>query len=415
MTKRKYCNFNVRTTKAYIDNEGLKHIEAIASDTGIDYYYERFAERAIDDMVSYARSKSAIKPQEGAVGLLETHWDTFSIGFADDGEKIEDSKFGLQTFKVDLALKPNVWQAEELYADVKNKQIDKQLSVGGYIPDWETDYEVVDEVYTNEDGEEVTVQVGVIKRFILEHIAVTPPNGAANPRTEFVTAKSKPDVYQLGSVFKSAHDENYQKRFINKMAGGEETEDEVGTKEFWTKFKSLIGEVVTEVFGEREERMTKLEKAKKMAEDFRKFVEENTEDFSDEEVLKSLGVSFVKEEDTEEVEKLTSDAVTEIVKARLDELVVDIDGKIEKMRESIPEIPELPTIPEDKSEEIETLKSKLEEYGSKFEDLEKRIKAIEEEAPESQDDPVVVEKEDEEEIEEEEDDSKLPEDLKAWA
>lgn len=413
MVKRKYCSFGVRVTKAYVDDvTGLKRLEAIASDTGLDWYRERFAEKAIDDMVMFSRQTKVKKPNEGIVDLQTDHWQTFAIGYSVDGEKVEGED-GIQSYKTTLELKAEPWEANELYKDVKDGVVDKQLSVGGYIPDWEKDYETVEETFVNEDGDEVKVMVGVIKRFVLEHIAVTPPDGAANPRTEFLTAKSKLDntnVYEGGSIYKSANDAAYQKRFADKVSK-ENNSEEINSPEFWSKFKSIFETVVNDVFkgGEREGRMTKLEKAKKMAEDFKKFVEDNVEEINGEEVLKDLSVTFGEQEELEVLEGLTEENVVEIVKAKLDEAIVDIDSKIAEVTKSIPVLPEAPVIPEDKTEEIETLKTKLAE-------LDARLKAIEEETPGSQDDNANGEEDNDEDDNSEEDpeDDGLTEDERAW-
>ena len=408
MDNRKYCSFPVKATKAYVDDAGMKHVVAIASDTGLDWYLERFAEMAIDDMVMYSRQRKANKPEEGLVDLRETHWDTFGIGFADDGEKVVSEKTDLHSYRVDLALKPNVWQADELYNDVKRGVVDKQLSVGGYIPNWDTDYEVVRETFENDGGEEVEVSVGVIKRFMLEHIAVTPPEGAANPRTEFEFAKGKPDVYKNGYVYKSAMDKNYQKRFENdsQPTAEDKAQKDSFLKSAITELKSVVREVFGEVLLEREEQMTKVEKGKKLVEDLRSMIEDSPEDFT-EEIVKSLGISFVTDSEEPEVEVMTEEKVQSVVKTRLDTLSEDFEAKIEEVRKSIPTIPE---IPEDQSEKVKSLEEKITE-------LETRLKAIENEAPAPQDEPGQTGDVEDEDVDSGEEDSgeELPEDIKMWS
>lgn len=394
MKQKKFCSFPVRVTKAYIDSEtGLKTIEAIASDTGLDYYEERFSTKSIDDMVYASRQKKELKPEEGLVGLQESHWEVFEIGFAVDAEKVEDAENGLQEYKVKLALKDN-WKADELYEDVKNGRIDKQLSVGGVIPDWDNDYEVVDEVFTNKDNEEVTIQVGVIKRFELEHIAVTSPNGAANPRARFETAKSKDLGFENGSIYKSANSEAYQARFNKAKPVNEDNEKNL--KSMINEFTKVVKEVVTEVFGERKEVEVKnVEKAKKMLEDFKKFIEDNSEELN-EEVVKGLGINFVSEEDEDTPE------IAEVIKAKLDEYTIELDEKLKAITESIPEVPEAPEIPEDNSEKVKALEDLVAA-------MDVRLKAIEDETPESQVEVETVVEEEEEVIEEEETEDSHPE------
>jgi len=417
MEKRRYCTFNFRipTTKAYIDDStGLKHITAVASDTGIDWYRERFAEAAIDDMVYASRQTKKRKPSEGLVDLQVDHWATFAIGFATDGEKVADPSTGLKSYKVDFALKNGPWEGEELYSEIKNGEIDKQLSVGGYIPDWEKDYEVVSETFENDDGDEVEVQVGIIKRFVLEHVAVTPPDGAANPRTEFLTAKDKNiNLYENGSVYKSANDANYQKRFEtvpinekNKTEGTEEDDNFIKGK--FSELKSMFKEVVNEVFGEREDSMNKVEKAKKLVSEFKEMIEKNPEDFT-EEVVKSLGVTFVEETEGETPESITEEHVQSVVKDKLDAVVEEWEKKLKAVEDSIPELPEAPVIPEDQSEKVKSLEEKIE-------DLEKRLKAVETEDPGSQNEHENTEDNDDDNEEDNtNEEDNLPPELRAWA
>jgi hypothetical protein len=396
--QRKYCSIPVTVTKAWTVN-GRKHIAGVASDDKLDWYIERFSLEALNDMVMASKQKKALKPEEGLVDLLETHRETFGFGYVIDGKLERNLENNSTEYRFEAELKEGWPQGEELYKDIAERKIDKQLSVGGYIPDWENDYEYVEDTFVNEEGDAVAITVGVIKRFVLEHIAITPPDGAANPRTRFESAKGKVG-FEQGAVYKSANDENYQKRFVHKNEG-----QELDSKEYWTKFKSLMNEIVLDVFGERGEQMTKLEKAKKMAEDYRKYIEDNKEDFSDVEVMKGLNISFVKEEvETPAVVGMTSESVAEIVKSRVEELIVEIDNRIEVVKGLIPILPEMPVIPEDKTVEIESLKAKLEAF-------EVRLKAIEDEEVVSKDETVVVTTVVEEVVEEVEE---LPPSLKVW-
>ena len=367
--EKRFCRFNARVTKAYINPEtGLKTIEAVASDDKLDYYEERFSEESIDDMVYASRQRKELKPEEGLVGLQESHWEVFEIGYAVDGMKTENAKNQSKEYKVVLALKKDNWMADELYTDVKEKRIDKQLSVGGYIPDWEKDYEVVEETFVNEAGEDVEIQVGIIKRFTLEHIAVTCPDGAANPRTQFITAKSK--GYESGSIFKSANDEAYQARFIKTKPEAIEPSTD---KSFLKSVKDTVEETMLKVFKKREvEQMTNVEKAKKKLEELQKFIEDNPEELTDE-VVKGLGVNF-DVEDTDE----TPEAITEeVVKEKVDALEVAIDAKLEVIKALIPEAVEPVEVPEDQSEKVKALEALTVTQGEALVAMEARVKSME--------------------------------------
>lgn len=381
MVKKKFCSFPIRVTKAWVDSTtNLKMIEAVASDDKLDWYRERFAISAIDDMVYASRQKSKLKPEEGFVALQESHWEVFSMGYATDGERVSNPEYDSEEFKVVLALKAGWPKADELYKDTQDKRIDKQLSVGGYIPDWDEDYEVVDETFTNEDNEEVEIRVGVIKKFQLEHIAVTPPDGAANPRTRFETAKSKDFGYENGSVYKSANDESYQKRFEKKNKPEEASTDKV-FKKFLSEFKTVMKDVVNEVFGEREDDVKMLEKAKKMIEELRKLAEDNPAELNDE-AFKSLGFNFVSEDEPN---------IEEVIKTKLDAFAIKVDEKLETLKGTIPEKVELPEIPVDQTEKIKSIEELITA-------MDVRLKAVEDEVPEVI--PEVVEEEVEEEEEE---------------
>ena len=195
---RKYCEFPVQITRAYreVTRDGTKgrpHVVAIASDNSIDSYEEYFAESALEDMVTYSKMRKDTKKNEGVVELRETHNSTFAIGWAEDAWLERNSKSGNIEYHVDIALKEEYPAANELYNDIKEGIVDKQLSVGGWV-DWDSDegaFEFEERLETNADGEEEMIIVGRINRFILEHIATTLPGWAANSNTAFLSAVVK--------------------------------------------------------------------------------------------------------------------------------------------------------------------------------------------------------------------------------
>ena len=381
--ERKYCSFPVRVTKAWEDPiTKKKRIAGVASDDKLDWYRERFAVDALNDMVIASKSKKALKPEEGLVDIFETHWETFGFGYVVDGALERNLANNSTEYHFEAEMKDGWPQGAELWEDVKAGRTDKQLSVGGWIPNWKTDYEVVMDTFMDDLGNEMKVDVGVIKRFILEHIATTPSDMAANPRTHFTTAKSKDVGYTNGAVYKSANDEGYQKRFAALVNKGEDTEK--SNKNFLEGLKKVMREVVDEVFGEREDkRMTRIEKATKFAEDLRKLMEESPADFTPE-VMKSLGITFGEAPAPEPVVGITE----EVLKSKVDGVVADIEAKLEEIKKSIPIMPEAPVVPkiEDVTKAVqEALAPELAAIGD-------RLKAIEDATPGSQNEPGVTEK-----------------------
>jgi len=167
--------FSARCVKAYIDENGNKHVVAIASDTGRDYANERFSEHAIDKMVE------AVSDPNREVLLMTHHTDSFGFGVA-----VEASKTEQKEFFVDFKLKDSYPQSGELFDEVKEKKNQRQLSVGGYL-NWENP----NAVYFENDDEGM---IKVLDDFVLEHVVTTAPGYACNPRTHFIEALAK-NVY----------------------------------------------------------------------------------------------------------------------------------------------------------------------------------------------------------------------------
>ena len=71
MTKKRF-EFPLRTVKAFIGSDGLKHIVAVASDNKLDLYQEYFDISALSDMTKNCNSVKENKPQEGLVDLMES-------------------------------------------------------------------------------------------------------------------------------------------------------------------------------------------------------------------------------------------------------------------------------------------------------------------------------------------------------
>jgi hypothetical protein len=136
--------------------------------------------------------------------LLPTHWDTFEIGKAVEANVIQSPTHEeLKALDVTIELDMEYPQAKSLYKEVESGNAQKQLSVGGYLnPDAEQPYFWEEKEYQTEDGNVLYDYILVLNDLVLDHIAVTRKDHAANPRTGFseAIAKSlgleKPDMPQ---------------------------------------------------------------------------------------------------------------------------------------------------------------------------------------------------------------------------
>lgn len=329
MIKRSF-EFPVKVIKAYEDKAGDKHVIAVASDTGIDWYQERMALSALEDMIKYAKMTKENKPEEGLVDLLETHWSTFGIGFLVDGFINRNVETGFYEFVCDIKLKMSYAMAQELYDDVSKGVCDKQLSVGGWI-DGEEGYDWEEVEFTDEDGNKIMEWIGVIKGFILDHVACTREGWAANPRTGFLSA-----------IAKSLHSNEYQNK-SKEWAVERSKREDIVTKDALDKNKpqkitlekvyNNIGKAVYNLFkGGDIDRMENLDKAKSLAEELKSILGTLPVEGA-EEIKKSLGLDVVKSEEvvsegvlkSEEVKPLTMDEVvakaTEMLEAKATEIL----------------------------------------------------------------------------------------------
>jgi hypothetical protein len=210
----KRFEFPLQVMKAYKkekDGTTKYYVEAIASDTGIDYYMERMSENAIKKMVEQVKK---------GVIILPTHWDTFEIGKTVDGEAIEGNPFienskdaaadtgtdKLIALKVTIELDDKYPEAMSLYDEVEKGNPTKQLSVGGWLnPDNEDAayWEKVEATITLPNGSQTTETywIFVLDDLILDHIAITRAGHAANERTGFLSAISKSLQCDLNNKF----------------------------------------------------------------------------------------------------------------------------------------------------------------------------------------------------------------------
>lgn len=162
------------------DERGV-YITLAASDTGIDYQFDRMEKSVLEHFVNCAK--------EGTVKLRRTHNDPFYIAKSVDGKLVETPDGNIQfliTFKaedVGNGFYPEILHLIKLFKEEGN--VPMQASVGGWITDYET---------TLHSGRPVRI----IKKAVLEHVALTPPDSAVNPRTKVleVLVKSFVDAIQ---------------------------------------------------------------------------------------------------------------------------------------------------------------------------------------------------------------------------
>jgi hypothetical protein len=185
----KRFDFGINITKAWQDPDSGRHfIKGIASDTGVDHHGERFSEKALDGMVSCIQ-----KSYPADVILLPTHWDTFEIGKAVTANVVTSPTHAdLKALDVTIELDMEYPQAKALYKEIESGKAQKQMSVGGYLnPESDEAYFWEEKTYETEDGNVLNDYLLVLNDLVLDHIAVTRKDHAANPRTGFSEAIAK--------------------------------------------------------------------------------------------------------------------------------------------------------------------------------------------------------------------------------
>ncbi|MDF2615357.1 MAG: hypothetical protein K0Q47_12 [Sedimentibacter sp.] len=185
----KSFEFGVRPISVWKDDSTNKHyVNAVASDTEEDYHGERLSLNALNGLVKCINNKEPY-----AVTLLPSHWDAFEIGVCESSKVIDSQDVsGAKALSVDIELDLDYPEARSLYNDVKKGKSKKQLSIGGYLnPDNENAYYWEPKMKYDDNGNLVQDWVLVLDDVILEHIAVTRANKAANNRSGFVGTIAK--------------------------------------------------------------------------------------------------------------------------------------------------------------------------------------------------------------------------------
>ena len=180
-------SFNVTLEKAYKDDDGRMHVVGVASDTLIDRAGDRMTREAINRMAEQLTREN--------IDLLDNHRSTFGFGFSDQAQAvdttIEEGEFkGQQVTEliVDFVLKEGYPQAQDLFKEVSEGLVTKQMSIGGTLNT--NNPNAID--FKVEDGR----RVRLLNDVILDHIATTRKDKAAVPRTRFISAIIK-DIFGL--------------------------------------------------------------------------------------------------------------------------------------------------------------------------------------------------------------------------
>ena len=202
--------------KAYKDDGGNMHVVLVASDNIEDKHKERMSTRAIKQMV-----KSA---QGGDIPLLPTHRSTFEIGFTTVQSSLQ-TKGDKAKFIADVQLDEGMDIARKLFKEVSSGSVKRQASIGGFL---NRENPKAIKFEKRPDGTDRPV----IDDIILDHIAVTRKDHAANSRTGFIGAiiKSFDDSWgeddgEWGTAFAKNSDE-----FIEEVPKNEEENSAVAMK-----------------------------------------------------------------------------------------------------------------------------------------------------------------------------------------
>lgn len=181
MKIERYNGF-VPFTKAYtkeIDGKVNYYLEAKVSDDGVDLENDQMSLKALELMRDAALGKGVVKVR----GLIENHRSTFAFAKILDAEIVKDES-GLNSLIFVFELDEDFPYSKKLFKSVKEGLNEYQLSIGGYV-----DFKSKDAIKFIKDKTGKIIRQ--ILKIILEHVAVTPFNQAANPRTSFISAVSK--------------------------------------------------------------------------------------------------------------------------------------------------------------------------------------------------------------------------------
>lgn len=165
--------FDTRISKVYKDKSGNMHVLAVASDSLVDYDDDRMSYKCLEGMAKQLKMNP--------LPLLDSHSSTFGYGMSHDAYVVESSE-GIYDLFVDFKLKSHYPQSIELYESVASEECKYQLSIGGLI-NKSNPYAV-----RFETDKSTGKLVRVVEDVVLDHVASTRPDNAANGRTKFVSS-----------------------------------------------------------------------------------------------------------------------------------------------------------------------------------------------------------------------------------
>lgn len=177
-------SFDTIIEKAFKDEAGDLFITAVASDTKMDHHGDRMSKAALKLMEKQAKA---------GLPILDNHRSTFPFGKTVDGKVV---KLGTSwQLVVTIKLDKRFPESAVIWDEVQSGNSEKQLSIGGMI-NFDNPKAVVFE--EDENGNFVRT----INDIVLEHIAATRKDMAANARAGFLDAIAKSlDDHKLDKSF----------------------------------------------------------------------------------------------------------------------------------------------------------------------------------------------------------------------
>jgi len=196
-------DINADSYRVWKDADGNRYVTAIISDNKPDKANERVSEAALEDFVSYVKTKS--------IPLLPSHRESFEIGLSSDARTIK--KGDAVQLEMDFKLIDGDERADRLYKEIDDGECKRQLSIGVFV-----DHRERNSVYfeVNKQGR----RIRVLNKMQPDHVAVTRENHACNPRTKFTDAvmKALDEAGIIASDLPSELPENEQNPIIIKDA-----------------------------------------------------------------------------------------------------------------------------------------------------------------------------------------------------
>jgi len=166
--------FETTKLEVYKDAAGKPHVRAVVSDSLEDRQGDVISERCINEMA---------KQVSRSIPLLPDHRSSFEMGKSANGDTRRNGETNGLELVVDFELDPRYTESQVLFDEVLNGNCDRQLSIGGMLSKTNPRAAFLEE----RNGK----LIRVLDDIILDHVAVTRKDRAANPRTAFLDAVHK--------------------------------------------------------------------------------------------------------------------------------------------------------------------------------------------------------------------------------